>query len=281
MFDLRANDPVPPFLRWAGGKQQLLGRMARFLPNDVRERRYFEPFAGAASMFLAVKPTTGVLSDANEWLISCFGHVRDNPDLLADYLLEHRRRNCEEYYYRARDQFNQSRDSAAQAARFIYLNKACFNGIYRVNQAGHFNVPYGHKEPPALPNRADLRRAAEALAEVEVTAAPFAEVLAEADEGDFVYLDPPYPPLNGTSYFTHYTADRFGWDDQAEVAALFHDLSERGCLVMMSNADLPRIRQLFHGYRFYEMDVTRFVTCRTVKHKTREVVVSNYDPLEV
>lgn len=281
MFDLRANDPIPPFLRWAGGKQHLLARMARFLPNDVRERRYFEPFAGAASMFLAVKPKIGNLSDANERLISCFTQVRDNPDLVAHYLLEHARQNSERYYYEVRDRFNRSKDSPAQAARFIYLNKACFNGIFRVNQAGLFNVPYGHKEPPALPTRADLRRASRALAGVALTIAVFAEALADADEGDFVYLDPPYPPLNGTSYFTHYTANRFDWDDHAELADLFHELSDRGCLVMMSNADLPRIRGIIAGYPIHDLDVTRFITCRTVKHKVREIVVTNYDPLEV
>lgn len=279
MFDLAANDPVPPFLRWAGGKQQLLQRMATFLPQDVRDRRYFEPFAGAASMFLALKPEGGVLSDANEQLISCFGHVRDNPDLVCDYLLEHARQNCEKYFYATRVYFNRSGDSAAQAARFIYLNKTCFNGIYRVNERGEFNVPYGHKEPPRLPTRRELRLAAEALLNVTLTAAPFADALAEADEGDFVYLDPPYPPLNGTSYFTHYTANRFGWNDHAELAVVFADLSARGCMVMMSNADLPRVCKLFAGFTHSRLDVTRFITCKKVKHTVKELVITNY-PLE-
>jgi DNA adenine methylase len=281
MFDLTANDPVPPFLRWAGGKRQLLSRMARYLPGDVRERRYIEPFAGAASMLLAVKPTTGILSDANELLMQCFGHIRDNPDLIADYLRGHLLSNSEEYYYQVRTRFNEAGDSIAQAARFIYLNKTCFNGIYRVNQRGAFNVPYGHKDPPALPSRRELRRASEVLNAVQLRSSPFANAVNDAREGDFVYLDPPYPPLNGTSYFTHYTANRFGWDDHTEVARTFRELSDRGCLLLMSNADLPRIRRLFTGYRRSVLDVTRYITCRTVKHIVQELIITNYDPEDV
>ena len=252
--------------------------MAKYLPADVRDRRYIEPFAGAASMLLAVKPEDGILADANELLIRCFAHVRDNPDLIADYLRKHLAHNCEDYYYQVRDRFNKAGDSVAQSARFIYLNKTCFNGIYRVNQQGEFNVPYGHKEPPALPARQSLRLAAQVLADTELYIATFAEALEDADEGDFVYLDPPYPPLNGTSYFTHYTANRFGWDDHTELARTFGELSDRGCLLLMSNADIPRIRQLFTGYRLHVLDVIRYITCKTVKHTVRELVITNYDP---
>jgi DNA adenine methylase len=266
-----------PFLRWAGGKQHLLAKIVTYLPNNVRRRRYYEPFAGAASMFLAVAPESGVVSDVNELLISCYSYVRDYPDLVADYLTEHRRKNGSDYYYRIRDIFNSTGvRSAAQAARFIYLNKACFNGIYRVNQCGAFNVPYGHKEPPAIPSRETLRRAAQALTRIELRVAHFLDATRDAGKGDFVYLDPPYPPLNGTSYFTHYTPDRFGWDDHVALAKHVRALVSRGCLVMVTNADLPKVRRLFAGYHIRKLRVTRYVTCRSVKHQVGELVVTTY-----
>lgn len=278
MFNLANNNPVSPFLSWAGGKQHLLSRIAKYLPVDVRKRRYIEPFAGAASMLLAVRPGRGIAADANELLIQCFAHVRDKPDLIADYLRGHLARSSESYYYQVRDQFNRAANSVAQAARFIYLNKTCFNGLYRVNQRGKFNVPYGHKEPPALPTREQLGQAAEVFAAVELIAGSYHKVVDTAKKGDFVYLDPPYPPLNGTSYFTHYTSSRFAWNDQTSLAVAFAKCSDRGCLVMMSNADVPRIRELFADYHMNHLDVTRYITCKTVKHRARELVITNYDP---
>ena len=261
------NDPIQPFLRWAGGKQQLLSQMAQYLPEDVRNRQYIEPFAGAASMLLAVKPTSGILSDSNELLMRCFGHIRDNPERIADYLMLHLIHSSEKYYYQIRDRFNKSNDSIAQAARFIYLNKTCFNGIYRVNQQGIFNVPYGHKNPPSLPTRRDLKLISQVLANIDLYTADFKDILDIASKDNFVYLDPPYPPLNGTSYFTHYTANRFNWDDHIELAHVFQKLCKRGCLVMMSNADHPRIRKLFANYKIHKLNVIRYITCKNVKHK--------------
>lgn len=277
MFNIQENEPITPFLRWAGGKQQLLNRLAEYLPDDVRDRNYFEPFAGAASLFLAIKPHNGCLADANELLIHCYECVRDNPDLLARNLQRHLRNNSEEYYYEVREIFNQTRNfSFAQAARFIYLNKACFNGIYRVNQRGEFNVPYGHKEPPAIPSIDTLRRTSDALQNIELRTGSYGQTLDATREGDFVYLDPPYPPLNGTSYFTHYTPERFNHDDHEHLANTFNELSNRGCLVMMSNADTTRIRELFDGYYFNTLNVTRYISCKTIKHQVDEIVVTNY-----
>lgn len=277
-FALKNNDPITPILRWAGGKQQILKKLAVFLPSDVRERRYFEPFAGAASLFLAIKPHSGYLADANRLLINCYECVRNNPELLNKYLQQHLRNNSEKYYYQIRTLFNETQNiSAAQAARFIYLNKACFNGIYRVNQKGEFNVPYGHKEPPAIPNRNTLLAVSAAFEQVELTSGSYEETLGMAQKGDFVYLDPPYPPLNGTSYFTHYTPERFNHDDHDRLAEVFNELSDRGCLVMMSNADTPRIRKLFAKFHFNTLNVTRYISCKSIKHQVKEIVVTNYE----
>lgn len=276
-FDLESNDPITPLLRWAGGKQQILKKLAVFLPSDVRDRRYFEPFAGAASLFLAIKPHSGYLADANNMLINCYKCIRNKPRLINKYLRKHLRYNSEKYYYQIRSVFNETQNiSTAQAARFIYLNKACFNGIYRVNQKGEFNVPYGHKEPPAIPSRNTLLAVSAAFEQVELINASYEDISTMVHDGDFVYLDPPYPPLNGTSYFTHYTPERFNYDDHTRLAQVFLELSNRGCLVMMSNADTPRIRELFRGFNFSTLNVIRYISCKSIKHKVREIVVTNY-----
>src|SRR5713226_10143568 len=186
---------VSPFLRWAGGKQQLKRTLLAFLPLDVTERTYREPFLGGGSLFFALQPKAAILSDANEHLIKCYELVRDQPELVARYLRFHALKNTKAHYYRVREEYNNSEFSAAQAARFIYLNKTCFNGIFRVNSKGKFNVPYGRKESPAIPDEAKLVRVAAALKSASLHASSFEQALDGAARGDFIYLDPPYPPL--------------------------------------------------------------------------------------
>jgi DNA adenine methylase len=270
-----------PLLRWAGGKQNLLKDLTSLLPPNAASRKYFEPFAGAAALFFRLAPKEAVVSDANAHLISCYQFVREQPEEVDRFLRQHAKITSKTHYYRVRETYNRSRPSARQAARFIYLNKTCFNGIFRVNNKGKFNVPYGWKEPPALPSLAELKAASKALKKAVLKAAPFEQVLADAKEGDFVYLDPPYPPLNGTAFFTHYTAERFGTSDQEKLAALFRELDARKCLVMQSNADKKQIRQLYAGFKIKRISVTRWVTCKAKRHRVRELVITNYDPAEV
>jgi DNA adenine methylase len=269
---------LDPFLRWAGGKRRLVPHLLHALPPDIRERKYHEAFVGAGSLFLAVQPKKAVLSDANGHLIACYEWIRKSPDLVASYLQQHLSRNEEQYYYEVRDLYNRSASSAAQAARFVYLNKACFNGIFRVNLKGDFNVPYGHKEPPLIPTRSELRAISELLKGSTLHARPFEIAIEAVEKDDFVYLDPPYPPLNGTSYFTHYTAERFGEVDQRMLATAVKDLDRRGAKFMMSNADTEMIREIYsdHNFQFLEVSVTRYVTCKAKKHRAPELIITNY-----
>lgn len=266
-----------PFLRWAGGKQHLVKQLLHFLPSDVGKRVCHEPFLGAGSLFFALRPARATLGDSNEHLIRCYEYVRDAPNLVARYLRWHARHTGEEHYYRVRREYNRSKFSSAQAARFIYLNKASFNGIFRVNQRGEYNVPYGHKEPPALPSRERLQRVSEMLAGARLQCADFEEAMQDCSAGDFVYVDPPYPALNGTSYFTHYTKDRFSDADQKRLAEVISDLHSRGCLVMVSNADTPWVRSLYHSFYKQTIPVRRYITCRPVKHTVRELIITNYE----
>jgi len=266
-----------PLLRWAGGKTHLVRYLLQSLPKDHTARVYREPFFGAGSLFFALKPRKAVLSDANEHLISCYQHVRDNYASVRKHLASYGGRSTKSGYYEVRDQYNRSRFSAAQAARFIFLNKTCFNGIFRVNTNGEFNVPYGRKKRPALPDPEKLRSIGEALLRAELRVTDFQDAVAEAEAGDFVYLDPPYPALNGTAFFTHYTASRFSDTDQEKVAAACHKMDRKGCLFLVSNADTEKIRTLYKNYNCQAVDATRFLTCKT-KYSTRELLITNYEP---
>lgn len=269
---------LDPFLRWAGGKRRLVPYLLHALPSRIRERKYHEVFVGAGSLFLAVQPRKAVLSDANGHLIACYEWIRKSPDLVASYLQQHLTRNSKKHYYEVRDLYNESGPSAAQAARFVYLNKACFNGIFRVNMKGEFNVPYGYKEPPLIPTRGELRSVSELLKGSTLHARPFESALEAVGKDDFAYLDPPYPPLNGTSYFTHYTAERFGELDQRTLATAVKDLHKRGAKFMMSNADTEMIREIYADdhFHFLEVSVTRYVTCKAKKHRASELIITNY-----
>jgi DNA adenine methylase len=267
---------IEPFLRWAGGKQSTIKHLLNFLPKNILDLDYIEPFLGAGSLFFSLQPQKAILSDFNNHLIDCFIYVRDYHELVASYLLEHKINNSLEYYYKIRNDYNSSEPSAEQAARFIYLNKACFNGIFRVNQKGKFNVPYGKKDPPFLPDLEWLRLASNSLKKAIIKCNDFDKILNNVTLGNFIYFDPPYPPLNHTSNFTHYTKDKFNLKDQYRLSETFHYLNNRGCLVMMSNADIPLIRKLYKDYNLHSLPVRRYITCKSVKHQVSELIIRNY-----
>jgi len=265
-----------PFLRWVGGKQQLIKELVAHAPSDYPNRPYREPFLGAGSLFFALQPTTAHLSDSNACLIDCYSHLRATPALVYDYLCRHANADSPHYYYRVRDEFNKAASSAAQAARFIYLNRTAFNGIFRVNTKGHFNVPYGHKASPLFPGSQLLKAAAALFSNAILEVADYRVALARSRSGDFIYLDPPYPPLNGTAYFTHYTKERFTATDQETLARIVRSLTAKGCLVMMSNADTPGIRALYRDFHLYPKTARRYVSCKGRKHEVFELIITNY-----
>jgi DNA adenine methylase len=269
--------PKERILRWAGGKQKIIHLLLNYLPDDVYSRIYREPFVGAGSLFFTLQPEKAYLSDANEHLIKCYQYVRDNPELINTYIRRHASKTDKDYYYKIRDLYNYSSYSVAQAARFIYLNKTCFNGIFRVNRNGEFNVPYGWKEPPALPSLTLLINASQALKHAKLTVKPFEKAIKTVTSNDFIYLDPPYPPLNGTSYFTHYTSERFGEHDQYRLADLVYQLDSSKCKFMMTNADTTLIRKLYERFKIFDLSVTRYITCKSERHQVSELVVTNYD----
>lgn len=269
---------VRPFLRWAGGKQYLLQYLLQFLPTNYKEVTYFEPFLGAGTLFWAISPPKAFLSDMNSHLIDCYKDIRDYPTKLHHYLNQHRRNNSKKYYYKIRDQFNKYLHSKtiAQSGRFIYLNRSCFNGIFRVNTAGQFNVPFAPKKNIIFPTLHGLNQYSKLLGNAKLESHSYEQILPKSEHGDFIYLDPPYPPLNGTSYFTHYTKDRFPIADQEKVADFAKALSNKGCKVMITNADVTKIRKLYKDWDTYTVEVTRFITCKTKRQKVNEIIIKNY-----
>jgi DNA adenine methylase len=183
-----------PFLRWAGGKTKFVNEIVSRLPKLNSETTYYEPFLGAGAVFLAYAPQRAVLSDLNPDLVDTFTAVRDHSSEVVKKLYGLHHRDSQETYYRIRDQFNKGGAACLQAARFIYLNHTSFNGIYRVNKKGRYNVPYGFKTAPNIPGKRELDSASVLLKAATITLADYKQVLVNANAGDVVYLDPPYPP---------------------------------------------------------------------------------------
>ncbi len=267
---------ILPFLRWAGGKTKLIAEIRKFVPDDIDKRTYWEPFVGAGSLFFKLSPTNGIISDLNSELINCYKKIAKEPDVVYDALIKLVKNNSETFYYTVRDKYNLRRDSYTQAARFIYLNKVCYNGLYRVNLKGEFNVPFGKIENPNIPTRSHLRTVSQLLQNNQIFHGDYITILKKAKRKDFIYLDPPYPPLNKTSFFTNYTKELFGIEAQGNLAKYANDLRQRGCLVLISNADTKEIRKLYQGWNINKLNITRFISCKTNKVKVGEVIISNY-----
>jgi DNA adenine methylase len=267
-----------PFLKWAGGKGQLLEQLRPMLPRTPW-RRYFEPFVGSAALFFALRPAEATLSDVNPELIDCYVAVQRHVERLVSALRRHE--YDEQLYYQVRQQDPAALDLPARAARTIYLNKTGYNGLYRVNRAGRFNVPFGRYTNPGFrsPDSVDnLRACSRVLRGAKLAVRDFAQVVRHARKGDFVYFDPPYVPLSETSAFTSYAAGGFGPAEQQRLAEIVGELSDRGVLVMLSNSDAPAVRELYAKYRVDVVTASRSINSRaTGRGKVREVVVRNYD----
>lgn len=264
-----AVDAAPrPFVKWAGGKRHLAPRLAE-IAATLPFRRYSEPFLGGGAVFfwlahrglLHDRPV--VLADANPELMVTYAVVRDRvEELIAD--LRQRERSFKAgdrraYYYRVRQE--QPADPVQRASRLLFLNKTCYNGLYRVNREGRFNVPYGDYANPRIVDPAILRAASAALQGVGLRTGDYRERLAGVEPGDLVYLDPPYHPLSATASFTGYTGDGFGPAEQRQLAAEFHRLAELGASVVLSNSDHPLIRELYTGYPRKVVRAPRAINC--------------------
>lgn len=232
-----------PLLKWPGGKRALLDHIIPLLPQSFN--RYFEPFAGGAALFFALQPQQAVLADRNSDLIACYTQVRDRPEEVIECMGG--MPNTKDDYYRIRDEMVPASE-AERAARFIYLASLSFNGIYRVNLDGKFNVPYGFKAHLQPCDQAAIRAASTALASARLLPQTFGKALSSAAEGDLVYLDPPYTVVHSQNGFLKYNARIFSWEDQKQLAKTANRLAGKGCHVIVSNADHEAIRTLYKDF---------------------------------
>jgi DNA adenine methylase len=266
-----ATASARPFLKWAGGKTQLLPEILARFPATYR--CYHEPFLGGGAVFFALGPERAVLSDVNQDLIETYRAVRDEPGAVIAQLV--RRRATEQEYYRIRAQSPAQLTLVAAAARTIYLNRTCYNGLYRVNQKGEFNVPYGRYANPTLCNAENIRLASKALRGIELRCEDVLGVAKRAQKGDLVYFDPPYDPLSPTASFTSYARGGFGPDEQAALASVFRLLVERGVHVVLSNSDTPLVRKLYRDFKIEPVYARRAINSRADRRgHVREVIVT-------
>lgn len=266
-----------PIVKWAGGKRQLLADLRKNMPKAYN--RYFEPFIGGGALFFDIQPENAYISDINPELINLYQVIKGNVDDLIDDLGQHE--NTEEYFYELRNIDRNGKykkwSDVKKASRFIYLNRTCFNGLYRVNSKGEFNVPFGRYSNPRIVDENNLKNCSKLLQNTEIRYADFSDLLNYVQKGDFVYFDPPYMPLNETSSFTSYTKDGFGKDVQVKLKELCDELDNLGVYFMLSNSDIPFINKLYKGYEIKKVYASRAINSVASKRgKISEVLVRNY-----
>jgi DNA adenine methylase len=274
----RIAERAQPFLKWAGGKSAIAKQIAALLPKDLRSRVYREPFLGGGAMFFHLRPERAFLSDAVVDLIETYEAVRSEVEPLIERLGVLKETHSSQQFYNIRERFNAERKASRveRAAWLIYLNKTCFNGLFRTNKGGGFNVPEGRFKNPRVVDPVKIRAASRALVAAHIRCAPFEHLLEVAEPGDLIYFDPPYVPLSRTSSFAAYHDGSFDKDDQQRLADVFRRLDERGCLLALSNSDTPTVRRLYKGF-----DVKVIVAPRAISSKastrgpTEEVLVRN------
>lgn len=278
------HQPCPkqkPFLRWVGGKQRLVKTLLANVPPFVADTdatyTYYEPFIGAGSLLLALQPKKAVIGDVNKELVNTYQVLKTQPSLVPQLQAElESYENNEDYYYHVRDEMDVGTMTPVQrAARFIYLNRTCYAGLYRENRSGVFNVSYGKNEKSKHDSMTDILPVAKYLQEADITIVngDFAETVASAKEGDFVYLDPPYYPVTNTSFTSYHNGSGF---DYNALYNTFMDLTDRGCYVLMSESDCEHNREVYSKYILGELTLGK--TIRPELSKARqELLICNYN----
>lgn len=268
---------VEPFLKWAGGKSQLLEQFKPLFPKEGTYKRYIEPFTGGGAVFFYLEPKDAIISDLNKDLIEAYKIVKSHPKELIELLKKYEKKHSKQFYLKIREEYNFDKlDKINKAAHLIYLNKTCFNGLYRVNSKGEFNVPFGQHKNFSV-NEAGILSANKILKKTKIEHTDFTQVLKNAKKGDFVYFDPPYYPLNAGSNFTTYTKENFLEKEQEKLKETFKKLDARGCILMLSNSDTSYIRKLYKEWNIKKVSAKRFINCMAEKRgDVSEVVVRNY-----
>ena len=265
------NNMAKPILKWAGGKTQMLGDLLPKVPKSYG--RYIEPFFGGGAMFFALQPQNAIIADSNPELINMYRQVATNVDEVICYLKKYE--NTSDMFYAVREQDWMCLPKAEAAARTIFLNRTCFNGLYRVNKQGKFNVPYGKYVNPKICDEEGLKTASEALKKAEILCGDYLLVLEHyAQAGDFVFLDPPYLPISEYVDFKRYTKEQFYEEDHVELAKMIMRLQERGCYVVLTNSNHPLVHELYATFTIDVIQTKRHISCNGSTRKGEDVIVT-------
>ena len=272
------NNATYPIVKWVGGKRQLIFELLKNMPKDFN--KYFEPFVGGGALFFELQLDNSCISDVNEELINLYLVVRNNVNELINDLNKHE--ISKEYFLEMRNLDRKKEykklSNIRRASRFIYLNRTCFNGMYRVNSKGQFNVPFGHYKNPRIIDENNLLNCSLLLKKTEIKCADFSEILNNVKKGDFVYFDPPYVPLNKTSSFTSYTREGFDVGKQLKLKNVCDELNLMGVKFMLSNSDTELINELYANYNIQKVFASRQINANpNGRGKIAEVLVKNYD----
>lgn len=277
----RRNPLAQPFLKWAGGKRQLLPEIRKYIPQSFG--KYFEPFIGGGAVLFDLQPKQAIANDANAELINLYNIIKTEPEALIADVAKHK--NDESYYYTLREQDREEGflelPAVHRASRIIFLNKTCYNGLFRVNSQGYFNVPFGNYAKPLILDNVVIRAVSHYLneAQVEMLNSDFEDAVITARKGDFVYFDPPYDPISDTSSFTGYSLGNFGRKEQLRLKALCDQLTDRKCKVIQSNSATDFIRELYSDtklYKIVEVEATRNInSIASGRGKISELLILN------
>lgn len=263
--------PARPILKWAGGKTQMLGDLLPKVPSSYG--KYIEPFFGGGAMFFALHPEQAVIADSNPELINLYRQVANHVDDVICQLKKYE--NTQEMFYAVRGQDWTMLPEAEAAARTIFLNKTCFNGLYRVNKKGQFNVPFGKYKTPKICDEEGLKAASAALKKAEIVCGDYLLVLEHyAQPGDFVFLDPPYLPISEYSDFKRYTKEQFYEEDHVELAKMVKTLHERGCYVILTNSNHPLVHELYAPFTIDVIQTKRHISCNGSTRKGEDVIIT-------
>lgn len=272
---------VQPVVKWVGGKRQLLPEIERLSPKKGTYARYYEPFIGGGATLFHFQPSKATINDYNEELINVYSTIKNDVDSLIKDLKKHD--NSEEYFYYIREQDRTKEyknwSNIEKASRFIYLNKTCYNGLYRVNSQGFFNSPYGKYKNPTVVNEFVLRHVSNYFNknDIKLVSGDFEEALKGIRKSSFVYFDPPYAPLNDTSNFTGYTLGGFDEKEQIRLKKLCDKLNDKGIKFLLSNSNVPFIRDLYKDYNINIVSAKRSVNSQADKRGlVEEVLIRNY-----
>jgi DNA adenine methylase len=274
---------IQPLLKWAGGKRQLLSRLEARLPD--RWGTYFEPFVGGGALLARLasekRLSEAVIGDLNPELVNFYSVVKNKPQELLDAVCDEKFRNDEKSFNHLKEEFNSligtRKNAVERAALLVYLNKHSFNGLWRVNRKGKYNVPFGRHTKLTLPSQEAIMKFSSMLQEVTIHRSDFSRVVRGAKKGDLVYFDPPYHPISRTAYFTDYTMNGFGFDEQERLARTFKRLSCKGVFVMLSNSKVPEIEELYKNFSIQTVEAKRFINCNGERRSgALEIIVTNY-----